>query len=327
MTGDVLATGCLRQGLSQCWMSNVVPENSPVFVLGFHRGGTTLLQRLLNCFSDLVIWGEHSGFLRDFAKAYDAIRTAAVKKVDAADYATFNTYARRFIPWANGFDAHEFLAWQRSSVQRLFDIPNAVRWGFKEIRYNDLEMMRYLTALYPGCRILFLTRNPEDILVSRLLVRWETRFGEPAGIERCCREFETEWQTALAAAEHLQRTTQNLMFIRHETLLQQRRLPAGLCEFLDLDPRSLNQKLFEAALATRTGSSFGDVRNRRLPGHEVALRISCVREFTANSTVFRQYGQETHAAEATSSSARGATLVRPPDPPASSVSSFDTRVD
>ncbi len=262
-----------------------VADTAPLFILGFYRGGTTLLQRMLNCFEDLAIWGEHSGFLRDFARAYGSIRSSEVRKVNVADYASFSTYVGRFVNWANGFDADGFLAWQRSSIARLFDCPPGLRWGFKEIRYNDSEMMRYLTDLYPDCRILFLTRNPADILVSRMLVRWEYRFKDPAEIQDYCREFEAEWQAALAAAREMQQTSRNLAFISYETLVEERHIPQGLLDFLEVDRRTLNQTLFRTALNRRVGSSFGDVRNRRLTGREVALRVSSVREFVANSVV------------------------------------------
>lgn len=270
-----------------------VTATAPLFVLGFYRGGTTFLQRMLNCFEDLAIWGEHSGFLRDFARAYGSIRTSAVQKVNVADYANFSIYAGRFVSWANGFDADGFLAWQRSSIARLFDCPPGLRWGFKEIRYNDTEMMQYLTALYPDCRILFLTRNPADILISRMLVRWESRFKDPAEIEGYCREFEAEWQVALAAAREMQCTSSNLAFVSYESLVEDQHIPSDLLDFLQVDSRTLNQSLYRRTLQSRAGSSFGDVRNRRLTGREVALRVSSVRDFVASSVVLGSLTGET----------------------------------
>ena len=45
-------------------------EKSPIFLLGTHRSGTTLLQRIVNSSEDAMIWGEHGGFLGDIAEAY-----------------------------------------------------------------------------------------------------------------------------------------------------------------------------------------------------------------------------------------------------------------
>jgi hypothetical protein len=262
-----------------------VSDDSPVIVLGFYRGGTTLLQRALNCFRGLVVWGEHAGFLKDLARSYAAIGGSELKKVDTSSYSTFTTFAGRFVPWANGFDDQAFLSWQRRSIATLFTVDASTRWGFKEIRYNDIETLLYLTKLFPGARFLFLTRNPQDILVSRLLVRWETRFDHPEEIEACCMDFEREWQTALGAAHQLRSEQRNLMFVSHEDLVAQRRFPEGFCEFLRLDPASLDTRLLNATLDRRAGSSFGDFRNRSLGGKQVSARVDHVRRFVAASQV------------------------------------------
>jgi hypothetical protein len=263
-----------------------VSGHSPVIVLGFYRGGTTLLQRALNCFRNLVVWGEHAGFLKDFARAYAAITTSELRKVDPAAYAAFDTYAHRFVPWANRFDPETFLAWQRNAVANLFSLDPNARWGFKEIRYNDLGTLEYLAKLFPGVRFLFLTRNPEKILISRLLVRWENRFDSQDEIDAYCADFEDEWQTALAATRQLHKEHSNLMFVSHEELVERRRFPDGFCQFLGLDPDSLDRRLLNATLDARAGSSFGDFRNRKLTNKHVSTRVTCVREFVAASPVF-----------------------------------------
>ena len=45
-------------------------QKSPIFLLGTHRSGTTLLQRIVNSSEDALIWGEHGGFLSQIAEAY-----------------------------------------------------------------------------------------------------------------------------------------------------------------------------------------------------------------------------------------------------------------
>ena len=42
----------------------------PIFLLGSGRSGTTLLQKILNSADDVMIWGEHGGFLKPIARAY-----------------------------------------------------------------------------------------------------------------------------------------------------------------------------------------------------------------------------------------------------------------
>jgi len=45
-------------------------KKSPIFLLGTGRSGTTLLQRIINSAEDVIIWGEHGGFLSQVSEAY-----------------------------------------------------------------------------------------------------------------------------------------------------------------------------------------------------------------------------------------------------------------
>ena len=42
----------------------------PIFLLGTGRCGSTLMQKVLNSVENVMIFGEHGGFLRQIAKAY-----------------------------------------------------------------------------------------------------------------------------------------------------------------------------------------------------------------------------------------------------------------
>src|SRR5262249_17333128 len=42
----------------------------PIFVLSSGRSGSTLVQRILNSYPDITIWGEHGGFLKETAEAF-----------------------------------------------------------------------------------------------------------------------------------------------------------------------------------------------------------------------------------------------------------------
>jgi len=44
-----------------------------VFLLTVHRGGGTVLARVLNCHPDLVIWGEHVGLINRLAEIDDMV--------------------------------------------------------------------------------------------------------------------------------------------------------------------------------------------------------------------------------------------------------------
>jgi hypothetical protein len=52
-----------------------VPDlpTGPVFLLTLHRGGGTVLARVLNCHPDLMIWGEHVGLIDRLAAIDDMV--------------------------------------------------------------------------------------------------------------------------------------------------------------------------------------------------------------------------------------------------------------
>ena len=41
----------------------------PIFLFTLHRSGGTLLQRIVNAHPNVVIWGEHGGFINQLADA------------------------------------------------------------------------------------------------------------------------------------------------------------------------------------------------------------------------------------------------------------------
>jgi hypothetical protein len=56
----------------------------------------------------------------------------------------------------------------KTFIEGLFceDIPEQIRWGFKEIRYCQIELMDFLCELYPHAQFILLVRNPIDSCIS-----------------------------------------------------------------------------------------------------------------------------------------------------------------
>ena len=44
--------------------------DTPIFIFSSGRCGSTLMQRILNSYTDITVWGEHNGFLLDIAEAF-----------------------------------------------------------------------------------------------------------------------------------------------------------------------------------------------------------------------------------------------------------------
>lgn len=148
-------------------------DEQPVFLFSAGwRSGSTLLQRMMMEHNkDILIWGEpfahcniHDNLLnqlRAFTRQWpqDDFFLSKMEISKISDAWTANLY-----PDVDClFDAH------RSFYRRLFHEPAARmgcnRWGFKEVRLT-IDHARYLRALYPNCKIIFLYRNPLDAYLS-----------------------------------------------------------------------------------------------------------------------------------------------------------------
>ncbi len=143
-------------------------------MLGLPRSGTTLVQRVLNCHPQITIWGEHDGALRSLLDdrenpaPYAGLSDGARTDID-------NGYAKRasvigalddpsaFEPWVSPFNAAQLDAAMQhlttAGITELFtrDLPEEVRWGFKETRYAG-SVVRGLATAYPEAHFVLVTR-------------------------------------------------------------------------------------------------------------------------------------------------------------------------
>jgi hypothetical protein len=132
-----------------------------------HRTGSTLLQRICNSRKGTLIWGEHGGLLRHFAKifwsaAHFSLESQQQREVYfgqgenpnlwIADMSPDLDYARRAVIDSARAFLHTFYSQYRDTHDIL---------GFKEVFYdrNELEL---LCKCYPNAQFLFLVRNPLD---------------------------------------------------------------------------------------------------------------------------------------------------------------------
>jgi hypothetical protein len=248
------------------------PSATPVFVLGGHRGGTTLLQRLLNSYDDVTIWGEHEGVLTNIADAYfrgveSAALFANVRAPGASDPRT------DWQAWMTGVDAEAWDANFRRLVTALFPAASRARyWGFKEIRYGALpgdRAFELLARLFPQARVAFIVRNPFNMLASA-----HSRPEGPrtlADVVRTCGRIAQRYQSFVAW--HRSRRVETY-WILYEDLVREtgdvHRLLAALGH--GLGPA---QQAVLAAEGAGRGSSFHDDavndRWRRLPAAWLAV--------------------------------------------------------
>jgi hypothetical protein len=151
---------------------------SPVFVISTGRSGSTLVQRLLNCHPDLVVWGEHFGMLNGIAQAINQMSAPEQKLFPRmpednrgpAHLLPTLSDAAAAIEWSNPWSFEEFKDQVRQFIQGYFAgrLAPGQRWGFKEIRYNTMPALRMLADLYPGGKFVFITRAKEDVARSKI---------------------------------------------------------------------------------------------------------------------------------------------------------------
>jgi hypothetical protein len=148
------------------------PGPEPLFVLGGHRGGTTLLQRLLNSYDDVAVWGEHEGVLTPIADAYFRGVDSAALFTDVRTSPRASDPRQEWQAWMSAVDRGAWEASFRRLVTSLF-LPtgaDGVRfWGVKEIRYGTTRgdrAIELLAHLFPDARFAFLVRNPFNMLAS-----------------------------------------------------------------------------------------------------------------------------------------------------------------
>ena len=179
-----------------------MPDTSakqPVFLLGAHRSGTTLIQRLLNSYDDVQIWGEHEGFLRDVADAFFRGWESANLFQDSRPPGTATSDpSADWQAWMNGFSKADWELRFRELVESLLvpgGLPGKRFWGFKEIRYGSStdRTIELLCHLYPDALFAFIVRDPFNALASAR--RRPERARSLAELKTSCEEWVARYRS------------------------------------------------------------------------------------------------------------------------------------
>ncbi len=157
----------------------------PIFLLGTGRCGSTLLQKILNSVDNVMIYGEHGGFLRQIAEAYflnleDKKIEKYIMSQNVAGEDPTIVFERLKDPqlwsaWMNWYNRETVKKNFRDFTESFFNpiaLGRKVHWGFKEIRYglND-RVLEMLSDLYPKGRFIFMVRNPLEVVASKISAR------------------------------------------------------------------------------------------------------------------------------------------------------------
>lgn len=148
-------------------------REQPVIILSTGRAGSTLLQKLLNTHGELTIWGEHAGIFNPLVEAWRAVSGSEwIPEAHATGAWMLEpdrpVHAERWTAWDGSFSKVDFRRSLKHFVEDLFcrDLPLGQRWGFKEIRYRQIDFIDLFVELFAQARFILLMRNPVDSCVS-----------------------------------------------------------------------------------------------------------------------------------------------------------------
>lgn len=153
--------------------------NSPFFIVGVHRSGTTLLRYMLSSSSRIYIPPESDFIPRFFLGRSDAVLSE--RKVEELLESIFSEY--RFVrdwrgerPPAGTFFQQLPAPTPTAFLHRLYAMyaeqNGAVRWGDKTPIYTDYIPL--LKQLFPDARFIHIIRDGRDAALS-MLDKWEEK--------------------------------------------------------------------------------------------------------------------------------------------------------
>lgn len=227
-------------------------ERSPVIVFTCGRSGSTLLARMLNCLPQTIVWGEHGAALSPLLKSYSSARKVAESRLVTESTRYLQPVLQRqpilrnsgmSIEWLNWFTANDIATLYQQLVSDLF-YPEMVRdrfarWGFKEIRYREVEY-DLLRQLFPDMKAIILHRSPVAVCASQfkhfgkentkivpyILNRLESFYRFAAQVAEC--QSEAEHRTLFISYEEINFDFENSVSAL-QTFLDEEMLP-GVAE-------------------------------------------------------------------------------------------------
>jgi hypothetical protein len=216
-------------------------RQSPVYVIGYPRSGTSLVCRLLRRYLK-VSFGTESQFIVRYHRRlrfYGDLNDDANLRGLIKDLSAERFFARSQRNWGFVFDPARALSEVdersysgvlRAVFQQLAEHNGMVRWGDKTPEYNDhLSLLR---SLFPDAQFMHIVRDGRDVALS---IR-KIHFGPKSAFETA-----SQWTGAIrkirAFADEM--PPDRFFEVRYEDLIRQ---PAGTLEavpdFLGIDDRS-----------------------------------------------------------------------------------------
>ena len=253
----------------------------PIFIFGFPRSGTTLLQRLLNSYPDILIWGEHVAFLKDVANAYFQVWQNPdffKSPTPLSEVLKETKPLTEWQGWLNWVAEEEWKQLYRQFLESIFvpgGLPGKRFWGWKEVHYmgsNEEQTLPFLANIYPEAKYVFLVRSGFNTMASFSL--WPRR----SNIAEWKQEGCEQWKKMIRSFRDWHRSGRVESFwIQYEELItgegEVRRLLKSVGKRLGDDQRTILQA------ETGRGSSFGtqsyNERWKQLSTLRLGVALAC----------------------------------------------------
>lgn len=190
----------------ECWRSSAGPDTvgnhqarRHVFLIGFPRSGTTLLERVLTSHPDIVALEE----IDALGVAGNALLDTDAGLANLRELKPEEAIARRRLYW--------------SSVRQALGQPIGDRIFVDKMPLHTVALP-LISQLFPDARVLFALRDPRDVVLScfRRRFRINSAMFEFLTLEGAARYYDTVMQLAAFARDRL---PLHLIEVRHEAVV------------------------------------------------------------------------------------------------------------
>jgi hypothetical protein len=217
------------------------------------RCGTTLVQRLLSASDNGFVYGEEIGHqLRTLTAWLFGLMRNWEQTGAAVDADFARALAGELSDWRPGLTPPTAVM-QRAWIETFYQLPQALNahaaaigrpvWGFKVPGYTR-DMMRTLLMLMPRAKVIYLFRNPLDVVRSAKARRFAQ--GDQGVADLCA-----EWSRNLREASELG-ADERVLFLKYEDLVQRQDEVTRLLE-LFTGIENIRQGVFDLRINTYEG--------------------------------------------------------------------------
>lgn len=270
-----------------------MPDNTPFFIIGAGRSGTTLLRLILAGHSRLHIPPE-TRFICPLVHELPLSGELTPAQIDRAvtimtgDYrwCDMDIAADDLRRWAIGLRGPRLVDVINLVYQRFLASAHKPRFGDKTPIY--FEIVPELAALYPGAKFIHLIRDGRDVAISRIDVDWE----------RYYERDRFEWTLAMAKRQEYLHSPYagQILEVRYEDLVSDLEgTVRQLCAFLDeqFEPAMLNWQQLTALVPARERHIHGKL-GQRVSSDDIAVwrhRLSAIECFAMEACLYHDLEQ------------------------------------